>query len=213
MSKHDCLSTLVEIRSNSLYLANRSVKTHLLVVLNTNIRFQSIMFVIRSISMELGKMCAKSPSLLDLNTICSFKRMRDVQMSKHACLSILIEILLNSFDLVNRNVKTRLFVVLNSNLRFLSIMFVIRSKSMELGKKCDKSPSLVDLNTICSFKRMRDVQMSKHACLSILVEILSNSLDLVNRSVKTRLFVVLNTNLRLETTMFVISSLSMEFDK
>ena len=117
------------------------------------------------------------------------------------------------YCLANRSVKTRLFVVVNTNLRFQTIMFVIHSISMELDKKYAKSPPLVILNTIGSFKRTRDVQISKYASLSILVEIRSNSFDLANRNVKTPLFVVLNTYLRLKTTMFVISSLSMEFDK
>ena len=115
-------------------MANRSVKTSLFVVLNTNLRFESIMFVISSISKEFDKQSFKSLPLVVLNTICSFVRTRDVQISIYSCVSKLNDIRLNSFDLANRSVKTRLFVVLNTNLRFQSITFVIRSISIEFDK-------------------------------------------------------------------------------
>ena len=69
-SKYARKSKLIEKRSNSFELAKRSVKTHLFVVLSTNLRFDSTMFVIGSISIEVDKECAKSPPLVVLNTIC-----------------------------------------------------------------------------------------------------------------------------------------------
>ena len=211
ISKYACLSILVEIRSNSFDLANRSVKTRLFVVLNTNLRLETTMIVISSITMEFDKQCAKSPPLVVLNTICSFTRMPDVQFQRYTSIQKLIEIRSNSNELAKRCVRTRYFVILSAIL--LSESKVLHSMLAELDELCHKSPHSVLQNMICSFTRAPYVHFSRYGRKQKLIDIRSNTNEFAKRIVITRYFVVLSKYLHSESKVFVIRSISMELDK